>query len=84
MLPPRETAPENVTKSFSTAPWPASVTVMVDEPLLALNVASPAAVVSLRGVTSKMPFDQLSETRKYIVGLKTTKQLLRSLIEKAF
>ena len=52
MFPPNDAAPENVTKSFTTAPCEASVTVIVYDPLVAANVTSPAAVVSLIGVMS--------------------------------
>ena len=52
MLPPRLDAPENVTKSFCTAPCAVSVTVIVASPFEAENVTSPAPVVSLIGVTS--------------------------------
>ena len=51
-MPPRDEAPEKVTKSFCTAPWLVSATVIVASPLLAENVTSPADVVSLIGVTS--------------------------------
>ena len=51
-LPPKVAAPENVTKSFVTAPWFVSVTVIVLEPLVAAKVTSPADVVDLIGVTS--------------------------------
>ena len=53
MLPPRLTAPENVTKSPCCAPWDVSVTVKIAEPVVAAKVASPAAVVKRIGVTSK-------------------------------
>ena len=39
MLPPKETALENVTKSPCTAPCALSVTVKVEEPLVAAKVA---------------------------------------------
>ena len=52
MLPPKLDAPEKVTKSFSFAPCAGSETVIVVEPLVALNVISPAAVVFLMGVMS--------------------------------
>ena len=55
ILPPRETAPLKVTKSFNIAPWFVSVTVIVVEPFVAANVTSPAAVVSLIGVMSLYP-----------------------------
>ena len=45
MLPPKVTAPEKVTKSLTTAPCAVSETVIVDDPLVAENVTSPAAVV---------------------------------------
>ena len=51
-LPPRLDAPEKVTKSLFSAPWPVSVTVIVDEPLVAENVTSPAEVVARIGVMS--------------------------------
>ena len=60
MLPPNDTAPENVTKSFWTAPWAVSVTVIVASPLLAEKVTSPADVVDLIGVISlKDPPDSM-------------------------
>ena len=37
-LPPRETAPEKVTKSFRIAPWAASVTVIVELPSVDVNI----------------------------------------------
>ena len=52
ILPPKETAPLNVTKSPACAPWATSVTVMIGEPLVAAKVASPAVVVERNGVTS--------------------------------
>ena len=52
MLPPKEAAPEKVTKSFTTQPWFTSVTVITAEPFVAEKVTSPAAVVSLIGVMS--------------------------------
>ena len=52
MFPPRLAAPENVTKSLTTAPWLASVTVIVASPLVAEKVTSPALVVTRKGVTS--------------------------------
>ena len=51
-FPPNEAALEKVTKSFSTAPWDASVTVIIALPFVAENVASPAPVVDLMGVIS--------------------------------
>ena len=51
-MPPKVAASEKVTKSFLTAPCPVSVTVNVDEPLVAANVTSPALVVFLSGVIS--------------------------------
>ena len=50
--PPKLTAPEKVTKSFTFAPCAASVTVIVVEPLVAAKVISPAAVGSFSGVMS--------------------------------
>ena len=44
MVPPREAAPEKVTKSFATQPCDTSDTVMVEEPLTAAKVTSPALV----------------------------------------
>ena len=53
MLPPREAAPEKVTKSFCTAPCAVSATVIVASPLPTFaKVTSPALVVDLIGVTS--------------------------------
>jgi hypothetical protein len=54
MLPPREAAPEKVTKSFCyVAPCPVSATVIVASPFATLaKVTSPALVVDLIGVTS--------------------------------
>ena len=52
ILPPNETASEKVTKSFSTAPCPVSVTVIVVLPFVAANVTSPALVVDRIGVMS--------------------------------
>jgi hypothetical protein len=53
MLPPREAAPEKVTKSFATAPCPVSDTVIVASPSATLaKVTSPALVVDLIGVIS--------------------------------
>ena len=52
-LPPSNAAaPLKVTKSLVTAPWLASVTVIVELPLVAAKVISPAAVVTLKGVIS--------------------------------
>ena len=53
ILPPNETAPLKVTKSPTKAPWLASVTVIVEDPLVAENVTSPAEVVNLIGVISE-------------------------------
>ena len=50
--PPRLAAPENVTKSAGTAPCAVSVAVIVDDPLVAAKVTSPAEVVALIGVMS--------------------------------
>ena len=47
ILPPKVAAPLNVTKSPSTAPWLASVTVIVEDPLESEKVRSPADVVTL-------------------------------------
>ena len=55
MLPPSVAASLNVTKSLTTAPCAFSVTVIVDDPLVAAKVASPAPDVSLIGVTSLYP-----------------------------
>ena len=52
MLPPSVNAPENVTKSLTTAPCAVSDTVRVDDPSVAENVTSPADVVLLIGVIS--------------------------------
>ena len=52
MLPPKEEAPLNVTKSFFTAPCEVSATVIVASPFVAENVTSPADVVNLIGVIS--------------------------------
>ena len=52
MLPPKLEAPLKVTKSPKAAPWFVSVTVTVEEPLVAEKVTSPALVVNRRGVTS--------------------------------
>ena len=52
ITPPKLTAPENVTKSFSFAPCAGSETVIVVDPSVAENVTSPALVVCLIGVTS--------------------------------
>ena len=51
-MPPRLDAPENVTKSFLTAPCAVSATVIVASPFDAENVTSPADVVDLIGVMS--------------------------------
>ena len=51
-FPPNDAAPEKVTKSLATAPWAVSATVRVEEPLDALKVTSPAAVVARTGVMS--------------------------------
>ena len=45
-------APLKVTKSFVTAPCAVSVIVIVEEPLVAAKVTSPAEVTSLIGVIS--------------------------------
>jgi len=52
MLPPKETAPEKVTKSFTTHPWFTSVTTIAEDPFVAAKVTSPADVVNLIGVMS--------------------------------
>ena len=52
MFPPKLTAPLKVTKSFTTAPWLGSDTVIVEEPFDAENVTSPALVVDRMGVIS--------------------------------
>ena len=52
MFPPRLTAPEKVTKSFSIAPWLVLVTVMIWLPFDAAKVTAPADVVVRMGVMS--------------------------------
>ena len=52
MTPPKLTAPEKVTKSFSFAPCAGSVTVIVVYQFVAEKVTSPALVVFLIGVMS--------------------------------
>ena len=51
-MPPKLAALLKVTKSPSTAPCPVSLQVIVDDPLVAENVGSPALVVKRIGVTS--------------------------------
>jgi len=52
IFPPKLAASLNVTKSPATAPWEVSVAVIVELPLVAAKVTSPADVVLLIGVMS--------------------------------